>query len=580
MMLIDSARHFDGPLRFYEIHDYSALHSYRTTFEPVWHPTRCVGLLSPPRVRDQVLTWMGVGMARRVHHMMMRRQPPIERTMVASPIGLRAYFRYQILTWMGVGTARRVHRIMMRMRERRKPLIERSFSVVSLIGLRAFLRLSRGWSTISQRRVSTGMARVAKIMIFPVAAIGIAIERSVRIAISPLRRSSLAKSIWQLGYWLRAVNGVRGFLRAIKPDAIVLAEDNIETFSRAFVSIGRSRGIPSVIIPYTIPNPLEPAQFYRDNPLHQERSILARILTGLRSKWRLVEQGKALLRLPALKALAIEAMGLSTPAPWILNRGDAAVIALDSEVQRDVYVGLGFPKQQLSVVGDMNGEVLFIGQRERQERRRVLVDQLGLDGDRPLVVCAFPPDQYSGSSTEAFEFPTFEALIEAWMGSFRALGAKANVVIRPHPRLAPKRLQAFEGPGIRLTMVPTAELIPLCDLYVASISATIRWAIACGIPVINYDAFRYRYGDYMTARGVAHVESLSEFRDVLQRFVSDKTYAVELAQRQRSVMRRWGLVDEAFADRLAELVAETIEKGSASSGRTVRPFTVRARAAQ
>ena len=45
------------------------------------------------------------------------------------------------------------------------------------------------------------------------------------------------------------------------------------------------------------------------------------------------------------------------------------------------------------------------------------------------------------------------------------------------------------------------ELVPCCDLYVASVSATIRWAIACGVPVLNYDVFKYRYDDYAVKRG-------------------------------------------------------------------------------
>ncbi len=35
------------------------------------------------------------------------------------------------------------------------------------------------------------------------------------------------------------------------------------------------------------------------------------------------------------------------------------------------------------------------------------------------------------------------------------------------------------------------SLVPLCSLYVASVSATIRWAIACGKPVVNYDVYRF-----------------------------------------------------------------------------------------
>jgi hypothetical protein len=146
--------------------------------------------------------------------------------------------------------------------------------------------------------------------------------------------------------------------------------------------------------------------------------------------------------------------------------------------------------------------------------------------------------------------------MEAWLESFRLLSDRANILIRPHPRVHFEQLQSFTSQNIRLSQEPTAELIPLCDLYVASISATIRWAIACGIPVINYDTYRYRYDDYDEAPGVVRTEGLVDFRAQLTRFVDDASFANCLAQKQQGAMRHWGLVDDEVSRRLASLVRE------------------------
>jgi len=164
-----------------------------------------------------------------------------------------------------------------------------------------------------------------------------------------------------------------------------------------------------------------------------------------------------------------------------------------------------------------------------------------------------------------FEFPNYDALIEGWIESFRALGDRANILVRPHPRASMNRYDAFSSPNVRFTWQPTAELIPLCDLYVASISATIRWAISCGIPVINYDAYRYRYGDYDNAAGVIRAESLTDFRDHLTRFVSDRSFAADLAEQQRGEMRYWGVAGHNLARRFAAVVLEVIEANTALS---------------
>jgi hypothetical protein len=379
-----------------------------------------------------------------------------------------------------------------------------------------------------------------------------------KILVDPFRRSQAGQLSLQLFRLLLVADGVKQLLRAIEPDVIILPEDNVETLSTIFVAKGRARSIPSIIIPFTIPNPLEPARYYVNNPLYQAKGPFARLLTAYYPKWRIQHEGKDLLRQPAIKALCLEMLGLSSPAPWILNRGGAVNIALDSEAQRDLYLKLEFPAAQLRVIGDVNGEVFH---RNLNDRGR-LVDELrvrhGLQPGRPLILCGFPPDQYEGTDTSRFEFANYDALIEAWMGSFRALGKRANVLVRPHPRVPFDRLVGFEDSNIKFTLQPTAELISLCDLYVASISATIRWAIACGIPVINYDTFRYRYTDYDSAAGVIGVEKLDEFRALIAHFVDDPVFAADLAERQRSVMKYWGVLDDRAAERLSALVVEAV----------------------
>jgi hypothetical protein len=367
-------------------------------------------------------------------------------------------------------------------------------------------------------------------------------------------------------YWRRMFAGVRAFIRTIAPDVIVVLEDNIQTLSRLFVEEGGRAGIPSVILPFTIPNPREAAQFYKNTRNHRADGLVGRIFTSVYPRWRHEFEGRQIVRLPVLRALAYEMLGYSTVAPWIVNRGPAAAILLDSEAMRSRYAELGFPPEQLCVIGEPAGEVLFAATAERRQRRERLCAAHGWRADRPLVVCGFPPDQYSHTH-EQFEFATFDAVVRAWMGALADLGDRANVVVRPHPRLSPDILRAYETGTVKVSTVRTSELIPLADLYVASISATIRWAIACGIPVINYDMYRYRYGDFVKVPGVVHVESIDQFRVVLTRFLEDPPYRKDLERRQETVKAHWGMVDDQFARRLVELMEAVAGKDSSVIGR-------------
>jgi hypothetical protein len=102
-------------------------------------------------------------------------------------------------------------------------------------------------------------------------------------------------------------------------------------------------------------------------------------------------------------------------------------------------------------------------------------------------------------------------------------------------------------------------LIPLCDYYVASISATIQWAIACGKPVINYDICRYRYTDYLGLKGVLTVEEQDQFLDLLRRMATDSEFRNEIAALQKADAPRWGKLDGKAGQRIVELFHDLIE---------------------
>lgn len=387
-----------------------------------------------------------------------------------------------------------------------------------------------------------------------------------------LLRLGLVQDFKNFVQWRRAIRRVERYLSVLRPDAIVVAEDNIQTFTRIFTAGGRRLGIPSIVLPYTIPNPKEAAQYYFDDRSYRADRIAARFFVRFFPKWRYEHNGRALIRLPVHKALAIESFGYSTPAPWILNRGSSAAIALDSETMRETYLNLGFPPEQLSVTGSPQSELLHQVMQQKEQHRQQVCKEYDFEAGRPLVVCAFPPDQYSGSSISGFEFPTFDALVAAWMQALGSISDRANVLVRPHPRLDATLLARYERPGLKVSTLPTARLVPLSDLYVACISATIGWAVSCGIPVINYDTYRFRYGDFDAAAGVLPVEHGDAFRALLERFIADPAFAADVTAKQRSVMGRWGLVDGKFGERFSALAQATIEDWqSRADGSVARP---------
>ena len=100
----------------------------------------------------------------------------------------------------------------------------------------------------------------------------------------------------------------------------------------------------------------------------------------------------------------------------------------------------------------------------------------------------------------------------------------------------------------------TATLVPLCDLYVAAISATIRWAIACGKPVVNYDVFQYRFDDYDGVPGNILVNDIALLPAGAQRLAANPERLAALASAQSTVAQDWGRLDGESSRRMLALI--------------------------
>lgn len=338
------------------------------------------------------------------------------------------------------------------------------------------------------------------------------------------------------------------------PDALVLFEDNIGGWTRIIAGAAADQRIAYFVLPLTIPNPKEPAAFYRGQPSHMISGTLARFIAARWPKWSYEHEGVAMLRLPAPEILSMHYLRLDTPQPWVLNTGSAEAICIESEAMLRHYRGLGFAEGQLVVTGSLVDDTLDAMHRDREARRQALLAEHGLDPARPLFLVGFPPDQYTSPDTSPFEFESFEQLIDAWGAALAPVLAQANVIIKPHPRLAAWRLRPLKAAGLTLSTAPTEELVPLADVYIASISATIRWALALGIPVVNYDCYRYRYGDFDAAAGLVTVEHLSDFQSAVAALARDPAHRAAMTARQAADAHNWGMIDGHFGDRLLHLL--------------------------
>jgi hypothetical protein len=342
----------------------------------------------------------------------------------------------------------------------------------------------------------------------------------------------------------------RKLLRRRKVSLVVVTEDNVAGRSRALVAAASRAGVPVLLLPFTIPNPYEAAWILGRRRHYQVRGWFTRLFAALRPNWVLTTATARLLRLPLMQALIIELTRLAPARPWIDNEGPAT-IAVESRAMMKHYSAMGFSDRQLVLTGSLVDEVLEASSRDRAHRQAELRRRFTLN-DRPLLLCALPPDQLTNAGAVG-EFSEYGALIEAWTAALAAVARKFAVLVRPHPRITATMLDPLRRAGIAICWDDTATLVPLCDLYVASISATIRWAIACGRPVVNYDVFQYRFNDYEGVPGIITVNDLAAFNKALGGLADAPERLAAMTSAQSAIAADWGWLDGQSSGRILAL---------------------------
>lgn len=339
-------------------------------------------------------------------------------------------------------------------------------------------------------------------------------------------------------------------LASLAPDILVLGGDMVGYDTSLYVKLAHAAGIPVIIVPSTMSNGLEQAEVYYADPNYYVTGWTHRLVATLFPKWVKTHRGRELFRCPPGRILAMELAGLAPPQPWIFNSSSADVIAMESQAMIDYYAEAGMKHERMILTGTLSDDAMADCLARKDELRMELLKELDLDPALPLVLTALPPDfLYLNGGRPECDFKDYRSLVEFWIDTL-AQTTGCNHVLALHPSVDPDEMRYVERDGIRISRRRTAELVPVCDIYVASISSTIRWAITCGKPVVNYDVYRYRYTDFLRCPGVIAIEEQADFKAVLHRLVNDLAYRDSVAGIQSEQSGYWGLLDGRVGDRM------------------------------
>ncbi|MFO2618800.1 hypothetical protein SCM13_12550 [Legionella pneumophila] len=337
---------------------------------------------------------------------------------------------------------------------------------------------------------------------------------------------------------------------------IILPEDIVGKVTPLIIKSGHSLKIPSLILPYTIANQSEAFQALKDRDEFQVTYHRFNKLVGcLFRSWVMKDDIRRVLRLPAEHVLGHIITRTSPPDPWMMNSGYANVIAIENEKMFEYYRNSGIPASKMKITGACYDDNLAYYYLNKEYERKKLYQELGIQSDKPLFLLGGFPNQITANPPR-FDFEDAEDAVDFIVDCVEVFKKDYEIIFRPHPNYL-ELSDLFTKKNILVTQIDTTRLVALSDIYLAFASATIRWAISCGIPTINYDMFYYDFSDYKNVQGVLNACTKEEFELAINT-MNQPEHFIAIKKQLDTEKRKWGNLDGKSTHRINDLVRDLI----------------------
>lgn len=349
------------------------------------------------------------------------------------------------------------------------------------------------------------------------------------------------------------VAGMEAFFTREQIELVLMPEVNLFYDSHLIVRVAQLLSIPVAVVPYTIVNTLEWAEAFAEEDYFNAGNFPNRIFARAFPHWVLRHRNRELI-LPPTYILACEYFNITPSNPWLINSGNVNAIAAESRFMCNYYERSGIAPEKISFTGALSDDRLFAVSAKREYYRLELQKRSGVILKKKLVLIGLPPDQFDAGKRSGCEFTSHKELIKYMVDTVMAtIGPDTTVLVNLHPRISLSDVTQLENSGARIIREAIEGLMPLADLYISVVSATIRLGISCGIPVINYDAYQYDYDDYKGLAGVCEVKFKNDYENLLGALINDQLFYSKIHEAQKQTANELCLVDGKAGERLLNL---------------------------
>lgn len=306
----------------------------------------------------------------------------------------------------------------------------------------------------------------------------------------------------------------------LRPAALVTLDGRKYGWQLPALKVCRQRGTRVALPPVALAaRPLELAQ------RNQGPQYLADDFAALRRRhpgqalWDPARQTHVFFY-PAPVVAALGAQGMLPPNPWVVGGGWAATVMVEGQDMWDIHASSGLDPGRMLLTGHAAHDALHQGLARRDELRRDLGRRYGLDPQAPLALITPLALAEQGVWQEEHQRRENEFLCQVMAQELKAAGARGLVSL--HPK-ADSRDYGFMGEQYGLTVLSERieEVLPATDIFLASFSSTVPWAVLCRVPTLVFAFHGLSYDFYDHLRGVSILPRREDLAPALRRLLGD-----------------------------------------------------------
>jgi hypothetical protein len=345
---------------------------------------------------------------------------------------------------------------------------------------------------------------------------------------------------------------------------VVIADDRSLGWDIGVVCAATRRGIRTVTIPFALSDPaadwvhrIHRSQFDLAEGHWITRAIKKKLAVAYPANVRR-QDGRELMFLTIGQASALRMWNALPSTPWAYGGGITEFAAVYGTGVKDKQVGLGVAVGKLIVTGQCSMDQLYSMRNNTHQLKAALAENLRLDIKTPIIICAVPPYKELGLMPPTRHWDLTESMVR----DLRQTGA--NLVLSLHPRSQQSEYSDLAARyGAIIAGQSLIQILPVADLFVASHSSTVRWAILLTIPTLVLDDFNVGASGLFDPDGIVLVHT----RDTLQERARELLYDKNERQLIRLRLEQQGSLLDPFdgknTSRLIQLLSKLTAQGQA-----------------